>query len=217
MRSLPAITCAGVGATAAHYALISFGNGDGGCIKLEPQGLYTHQTRTMPPIVAHGQDGRAHLQDTVSGFAVTALADGHGKQGELWSRYALLLLPCKILEFADSILAAAANEDSDTITVAMHTAFHRVDHHLRTECVYTKDCEGGGSTMTVSVKYPHPTNHGAVGSITSNVGDSPLVRLSFSVDGVNVDNGESCSEVGNTVATVQVPESGCSRCATGCS
>lgn len=129
----------------------------------------------------------------------------------------LLLLPCKILEFADSILAAAANEDSDAITAAMHAAFHHMDHHLRTECLYTKDCEGGGSTMTVSVKYPHPTNHLAVGSITSNVGDSPLVRLSFSVDGVNVDNGESCSEVGNTVATVQVPESGCSRCATGCS
>lgn len=80
MRSLPALTCAGVGATAAHYAQISFGNGDGGCIKLDPQCLYTHQTRTMPQIVARGQDVRAHLQDTVSGFAVTALADGHGKQ-----------------------------------------------------------------------------------------------------------------------------------------
>ena len=180
------ITLAGFGATASHYAQLSYSCGDGGLIALDPDCMYPKEASRMAGhIVAHGQDGRACLRDAGSGFVITALADGHGRKGELWSRYALLLLPCKILEHVETILSAASSsaDAGATIANAMDAAFREVDRHLRTECVYTRGIERGGSTMTVSVKFPHPTIPLAVGSITSNVGDSPLVRMM--VEGVH--------------------------------
>jgi serine/threonine protein phosphatase PrpC len=167
-----------------HARLVSFGNGTSKkeqiCLRQDPLNLFPRQISTTK-IFQHGQDGRATLFNKTTQTNITALADGHGLGGEIWMRYSLLMLPTAIIEIIQSIkeiISTYSEEDQQLqISSIMDKTFKDVNRYLSTTCSYTKNLKNGGTTMTVSVKFPHPTKIGAICSITSNVGDSPLVKI----------------------------------------
>ena len=118
----------------------------------------------------YGQDGIAWLfQDKVKLYAN---ADGHGIRGEQHAKYALRLLPSRIMEQVPEIQRLFKHKKYREIDELLETIYLTLDTYLNFECAYTMPYTLGGCTMTTKLLIPHPTQPWKYVSITSNTGDS---------------------------------------------
>lgn len=150
----------------------------------DPDNLLT-LTDDITIVNISGQDGSATYKK--DGINITAVADGHGKNGEFWSTYSLVLIPPEIAKRLPDIIAIVEAEESEEkiqlrIDMVMSEVFQNVDTYLREKCEYTMDFKHGGSTLSVVLAFPHPSISGALCSVTSNVGDSPVINVNESGD-----------------------------------
>ena len=133
------------------------------------QGLFTDiPNNTFQKM--YGQDGIAWLfQDKIK---IYANADGHGTKGEQQAKYALRLLPQRILKQTPLIRRLHKKNQYQQIEKLMEKIYSELDTYLNFECPYTKLCISGGCTMTTKLMFPHPKQPWKYVSITSNTGDS---------------------------------------------
>ena len=129
-------------------------------------------------ITTYGQDVISTLQ-LPGGAVITCLADGHGdfKAGSEYSKYSSLLLPVRVAQRLGEISSLVHPRQKLQLSYLMHDIFKELDDYLLDECPATKDFNTGGTTMTVNVKFPHPTQKWKVCSVTSNIGDSPMYQV----------------------------------------
>jgi len=147
---------------------------------IDPKGIYFKvgdNSNSPPNITMHGQDGRATYTTKNANYLL--LADGHSDSvgGYRYSKYGLLLLPIYIEERIVEIIRFIKQKRHTQVRTLIKSIFKKLDHHLRTECFYTKEFYNGGSTMTINIKFPHPRIPSNVCSITSNIGDSPMKEI----------------------------------------
>lgn len=118
----------------------------------------------------YGQDGIAWLfRDKVKLYAN---ADGHGIHGEEHAKYALRLLPSRILERVPEIQRLYKQKKYQEIKELLETIYSTLDTYINFECAYTNSLCSGGCTMTTKLLIPHPSQPWKYVSITSNTGDS---------------------------------------------
>ena len=151
-------------------AKASFYNSDTG---VDPNGHYTDIPITE--LTMYGQDGCSRL--TEGRVTIIALSDGHGhlRGGVEYAKYALRLLPSKVMDELDLIKTLWKVRDYECIKLLMKEIFTDMDSHLRETCPYTNKYQSGGATMTINLKFPHIKQPWKMVSITSNIGDSPFV------------------------------------------
>lgn len=135
----------------------------------DSKGLF-HDLPTNTFQKMYGQDGIAWLfQDKIK---IYANADGHGIKGEQHAKYALRLIPHRILEKTQTIRRLYKNGQYQQIENLMETIYCELDAYLNQECPYTKPYVNGGCTMTTKLMFPHPKQPWKYVSVTTNTGDS---------------------------------------------
>jgi serine/threonine protein phosphatase PrpC len=143
----------------------------------DPLGNYPEASNVK--LTTYGQDVVSTLGLDEDGVLVTCLADGHSEfvAGANYSKYASYLLPGMVVERLSEISDLFRHRDNSGLKRLMHDIFKSLDDHLHNVCVYTKDHKVGGSTMTMNLKFPHPTKKWKMCSVTSNIGDSPMFKV----------------------------------------
>jgi hypothetical protein len=101
-------------------------------------------------VVMHGQDGQAMLH--TGDILMTVAADGHSDKlgGVAYSKYAMWLLPNRVLAIMPKIrdLVKQGKEGSEPLRKLMKDVFFALDVFLRNDCPYV--CQ---------LTPPHPSIH----------------------------------------------------------
>jgi len=135
----------------------------------DPQGLFDDVPKNTFQKM-YGQDGIAWLfKDKIK---IYANADGHGFKGEQHAKYALKLLPHRILKQTPTIQRLYKKKQYQQIEQLMENIYTELDTYLNFECPYTKLYVNGGCTMTTKIMFPNPKQTWKYVSVTSNTGDS---------------------------------------------
>ena len=151
-------------------------NNNTGAIYIE-YGIGKH----TPDIWLFGQDsfGVYRINDTL----ITVNADGHGgtkpllTEGKMMSYYATLFGILEVYQNTDHI--KKIYKDSAVLEDFMNSTLQKIDKKIMYDFAETKHFTTGGSTLTINIKFPDV--NGNLVSITTNAGDSLLVRVGSSV------------------------------------
>jgi serine/threonine protein phosphatase PrpC len=133
----------------------------------------------IPDIWMFGQDtfGVYRINDTL----ITVNADGHGgtkpllTEGKMMSYYSVLFGILEIYQNTDHIKKIYKNSTLDSF---MNSILQKIDNKLMYDFPETKQFTTGGSTLTINIKFTDV--NGNLVSITTNAGDSLLVRVDSS-------------------------------------
>lgn len=167
----------------------------GQSVPIDPENIYQKDLLARPvQIMQHGQDVRGFLQQ--GDAIVTILCDGHCGQGHIWAVYACLLGAWHVMDLVDDLKnlvrgTGRTGVSGLTLEETMQKCVADLDKNLRTQCLYTCNTTNGGATMTINVKFPHPRRPYQICSLTTNVGDSPMIEF--------VRNGRQTSIVEHTL------------------
>ena len=134
----------------------------------------------LPDIWLFGQDslGIYRINDTL----ITVNADGHGgtkpllTEGKMMSYYSTLFAILEIYQNNDHI--KKIYKDSSILDRFMNSILQKIDNKIMYDFAETKHFTTGGSTLTINIKFQDV--NGNLVSITTNAGDSLLVRVDSS-------------------------------------
>jgi serine/threonine protein phosphatase PrpC len=133
----------------------------------------------IPDIWMFGQDtfGVYRINDTL----ITVNADGHGgtkpllTEGAMMSYYSTLFAILEIYQNTDHIKKIYKDTTLDSF---MNSILQKIDNKMMYDFPETKHFTTGGSTLTINIKFTDV--NGNLVSITTNAGDSLLVRVDSS-------------------------------------